>query len=105
MSPRTYQTFDWSRNDRAHWLVKSDEWRNPLKIIDLPAGSDLLVAFLEEAIAVHREGWTIDNLTTKFGWFIGHRDVPRRILRVAIFDNDPRAPNPASMHAIMKKTW
>ena len=90
MSPRTYQTFDWSKNDRTHWLVKPDEWRNPLKIVELPAGSDLLAVFLEEALTVHREGWAVHELTVKFGWFIGHRDFPRRILRVDIFDHDPR---------------
>ena len=27
MSPRSYQRFDWTKNDKPHWLVTSDEWQ------------------------------------------------------------------------------
>lgn len=80
--------FDWTRNDRVHWLVRADEFRRPLKIQKLDPGTDLLTVFLEEALAVHREGWTIAELTMTRAWFLAHNSI-RQLLRVDITEIDP----------------
>ena len=107
MSPRSYQRYDWTKNDKPHWLVTSDEWQGVIRLKTLEPGADLFAAYLEEILAVHREGWRFAEFTMAFAGSIGHKDNPRRIIRVELLDRDPRVPAPPSVgsYGMTKKTW
>ena len=88
---RSVYRFDWNDNATDRWLVRFDTWSRPLKVTKLPAGSDLLAAFLEEALAAHREGWVIGELTTAYGWFVARKPYPSREQIKAVLRTTPPA--------------
>lgn len=88
MFRRSVKEFDWSTRDQPRWIVWADEWHRPLKVRKVEPGADLIVAFLEEALAVHQSGWRLGELTLRFGWFLGHKGI-KTLLRVDITDQDP----------------
>lgn len=103
---RRYQEYDWSKNQQHTWLVRSGLGGAPFKITELSPGSDLLAVFLEEALAVHREGWKLAELTTRFGWFIAHKHGQLRdYMMVQVTDRDPKLPRTAGLHGPARKTW
>ena len=86
MTPRSYQRFDWTKNDKPHWLVTSNEWRDVIRLKKLEPGSDLFAAYLEEVLAVHREGWRFHEFTMRFAGCIGHKENGQGIIRIDLLD-------------------
>jgi hypothetical protein len=72
----------------TRWLVRVDEFRNVVAVLELPAGTDLRQALADGMESLRREGWEIEGVSFS-GTFVT-RGCDRHNL--SILPTDPGKP-------------
>lgn len=84
---------------RVTWIIAQDPWYRVLEARQLPAGTDLMRAFLAELLRYHDEGWRLNDFSS-YGASFHATKMYETKRSVSITINDPGLLGTGSRHHI-----